>query len=129
MATARDLILRSFRELGITDGFEDASAEDAAVALDTLNDMIGAWELDGIPTGLGTLTLNTALAVPDNHLEAMRANLSARLAPVFGRQAPPMVVEMASRGLRALQGAYSKVRLLSVDPGIRSRRAPYGRVF
>lgn len=127
MATARDLITRSMRELGVTDGYEPVSAEDAAVALDVLNDMIGAWELDGIPLGVGTVTLNTDLAVPDNHLEGMRANLSVRLAPTFGRQAAPMVVEMASRGLRALQSAYSRTRLLSVDPAMRWRRPTFGR--
>lgn len=127
MATARDIITRSLRELGVVDAIEDVAAEDADAALAHMNDMLAAWELDGVPLGLGQVTLNTALAVPDSHLEAIRANLSARLAPIFARQPPAIVVEQASRGLRALQTAYRRTRLLSVDPAIRWRPVGYAR--
>lgn len=127
MATARDVITASLRELGIIDGVEEASAEDAAHALTLFNQMIDAWELDGIALGLGTVTLNTTLALPNSHIEALRANLAARLAPPFGRNPSPLTVEQASRGYRSLQGAYAKRRLLSVDPGLRWRRATFGR--
>jgi hypothetical protein len=126
MATARDLINRSLREIGVVDAIEDTSSEDADAALDVFNDMVAGWELDGVPLGLGTMTLNTTLAVPDSHLEALRANLSARLAPMFGRQAAAIVIEQASRGLRSLQSAYSRTRIMSVDPALRRRGVSLG---
>jgi hypothetical protein len=126
MATARDLVTASLRDLGVLDPVEEASAEDAGAALAILNQMLAGMELDAVPMGLGTVTLNTVLAVPDSHLEALRANLAARLAPVFGRQPSPLTVEMASRGYRNLQNAYRRTRLLSVDPGIQRRRRLYG---
>ena len=127
MATARDVVTASLRELGIIDGVEEAAAEDAAHALAIFNQMLAAWELDGIALGLGTVTLNTTLALPDSHIEALRANLAARLAAPFARQPSPLTVEQASRGYRSLQGAYARRRLLSVDPGIRWRRPTFGR--
>jgi hypothetical protein len=128
MTTARDIITRSLRELGVVDAIETPSAEDADVGLATLNDMLAAWELDAIPLGLGTVTLNTDLAVPASHNEALRANLTARLAALFGVQAPAMVVEQAARGYRNLQAAYARKRLLSADPALRWRRQTLGEV-
>jgi len=127
MATARDVITASLREIGVIDGIEEASAEDAAHALTLFNQMLAGWELDGIALGLGTVTLNTTLAVPESHIEALRANLAARLAAPFARNPSPLTVEQASRGYRSLQGAYAKRRLLSVDPGIRWRSATFAR--
>lgn len=127
MATARDVVTASMRELGIIDGIEEAAAEDAAHALAVFNQMIAAWELDGIALGLGTVTLNTTLALPDSHIEALRANLAARLAAPFSRNPSQLTLEQASRGYRSLQGAYARRRLLSVDPGIRWRRSTFAR--
>lgn len=127
MTTARDVITASMRELGIIDGIEEAAAEDASHALAVFNQMINAWELDGIALGLGNVTLNTTLALADSHIEALRANLAARLAAPFARTPSQLTVEQASRGYRSLQGAYAKRRLLSADPGIRWRRANTGR--
>ncbi|MFM2150260.1 MAG: tail accessory factor [Pseudomonadota bacterium] len=126
MTTARDIITRSLRELGIVDAIETPSSEDAAAALDVLNDMVAAWELDAIPLGLATLTLNTDLAVPASHMEALRSNLTARLAAVFGVQPPALAVEQASRGYRNLQAAYARRRLLSADPALRWRHETLG---
>ncbi len=128
MATARDVVTGALRELGVTDPVEEASSEDAAHSLTVFNQMLAAWELDGIALGLGTVTLNTTLALPDSHLEALRANLAARLSASFGRNPSQLTVEQASRGYRSLQGAYAKRRLLSVDPGIRWRRPTFGRI-
>lgn len=128
MATARDVVTGALRELGVIDGIEEAAAEDAAQALAVFNQMLAAWELDGIALGLGTLTLNSTLALPDSHIEALRANLAARLSASFARNPSPLTVEQASRGYRSLQGAYAKRRLLSVDPGIRWRRPTFGRI-
>lgn len=126
MTTARDIITRSLRELGIVDAIETPSAEDADAALDVFNDMVAAWELDAIPLGLETLTLNSDLALPASHMEALRANLTARLAALFGVPAPALVVEQASRGYRNLQAAYARRRLLAADPGLRWRRETLG---
>jgi len=128
MTTARDIITRSLRELGVVDAIETPSAEDADVGLATLNDMLAAWELDAIPLGLGTVTLNTDLAVPASHNEALRANLTLRLAAVFGVQVPALVLEQAARGYRNLQAAYARKRLLSADPALRWRRETLGEV-
>lgn len=129
MATARDIITRSLREIGVVDAIEDVSAEDADASLDVLSDMVAAWELDGVPMALGTLTLNTTLSVPDSHLEAIRANLSARLGPVFGKAPAAVIMEQASRGLRALQSAYRRQRLLTVDAAIRPRGIAISRRY
>ena len=128
MATARDIITRSLRELGVVDGAEEVSAEDATASLAMLNDMLAAWELDGVALGQGTMTLNSSFSCPDSHLEAIRANLSARLSPLFGRQPSPIVIEQAARGMRSLQNAYHKTRMLNADPALRWRRANFGRI-
>jgi hypothetical protein len=129
MATARDIITRSLRELGVVDGAEEVSAEDATASLAVLNDMLAAWELEAIPLGQGAMTLNSDFVCPDSHLEAIRASLSVRLSPLFGRQPSQVVIAQASQGLRSLQNAYHKTRLLNVDPALRWRRATLGRVI
>jgi cobalamin biosynthesis Mg chelatase CobN len=126
MTTARDIITRSLRELGVVAGTENPAAEDADAALDVLNDMLAAWEMDAIPLGLGVLSLNTDIAAPASHMECMRANLTARIAPVFGLAAPSIVVEQAARGYRNLQASYARRRLLTADPGLRYRRETLG---
>ena len=128
MATARDIITRSLRELGVVDGAEEVSAEDATASLAVLNDMLAAWELEAIPLGQGAMTLNSDFVCPDSHLEAIRSSLSVRLSPLFGRQPSQVVIAQASQGLRSLQSAYHRTRMLNVDPALRWRRANFGRV-
>ena len=50
MATVRQLITRSMRRIGIVDALTTPAAEDAAAALDALNEMFDGWIARGIDT-------------------------------------------------------------------------------
>ena len=64
---------------------------------------------------LGEITDPTqTLNIPPEYYAAIHYNLSVRLAPAFGRRAPPEVVAMAKESLNVLRQANNQVGLLGM---------------
>ena len=57
MTTTREIITRAMRRIRIVDAMQQPSAEDADLVLDALNDMMQAWQWDGVPIEHTDLTL------------------------------------------------------------------------
>ena len=57
MTTTREIITRAMRRIRIVDAMQQPSAEDADLVLDALNDMMHAWQWDGVPIEHTDLTL------------------------------------------------------------------------
>lgn len=129
MATAQDVVTAALQELGVLAAGETASAEDAALALARLNEMLAAWELSGIAHGVPTLALATTIATPDSHIEAMRTGLAVRIAPAFGVAASDTTRGLAAEGERKLRVAYRSIPRVSVDPALRRRTIDYWGVL
>lgn len=77
--------------------------ERTTLALPVLADMLGAWEMEGISYGLGSLSFSTVMAVPAAHIEAIRTGFAARYSSRIGAQPPPGVASMADAGLKRVK--------------------------
>ena len=105
--TVNDLIRRAMRSLGILNHAEDPTTEEAADALQTLNDMLNAWIYEGMDLELqADMALTDTLPFPDDHAAAFRYALAVELAPEYGVQPPPAVLAMAASYKSALKTRY-----------------------
>jgi len=86
MATARDIVERAFRKIGVVATDEAMSAEQGAVGIDALNMMMQAWVLDGIDVGHADLTLSEEFTLEPPFHEGCVYMLAERLAPDFSAQ-------------------------------------------
>ena len=95
--TAHQLITESLRLIGVIEAGEQASAEDAASGLSTLNQMLDGWEKERLPNfSHTTLALGGNIALGDAWLEGIRFNLAVRLAPEYGAAVPDVVAQRAA---------------------------------
>jgi len=75
-----------------------------------------------VPTAiLGPLTLASTLLYPPGYAKALRYNLAAELAPVFGIPAAPKVEQLAARSLATLKRTNSRPVELSMDRALVGR--------
>jgi hypothetical protein len=75
-----------------------------------------------VPTAIvGPLALATTLLYPPGYAKALRYNLAAELAPVFGIPALPKVEAIAIRSLAALKRTNSRPVELAIDPALTPR--------
>lgn len=111
--TGRDICSFAMRKLlGLNASADGVELTDAMLRL---NGMLAAWATEGADIGVPLpLEASDTLYVEDAFIEAIRANLILRLAPLYeetpGSLATPFVVEEARRGLQRIKSA-----LLSKD--------------
>lgn len=63
MTTARDICSRALRRLKVIDATEEASADDAALALGELNDMLHSWAASGVDVQHSDFALSDAFFI------------------------------------------------------------------
>lgn len=118
--TAQTVINASARKCGFYDSGGALSAQQSADALEALNNMLSAWESQGIAMGSSAIaTLATNISAPDYALEAIEYNLAVRMAPEWQVTLPPPeedpegVVARAKAGLQQLRN--QAVELIEAD--------------
>lgn len=85
MATARDIVERAYRKIGVVSTDEAMTADQAAIGSDALNMMMHGLVLDGIDTGYSDLELAEQFSLDARFHEGIVYMLAARLAPDFAR--------------------------------------------
>lgn len=126
--TANDIVKGALREINVLASGEDPTASEAQDALTKLNEMIAGWEMEGISIGDPQWALSTTVALPVNHIAAIKYGLAARLAPEYGVTVSSITVQLADDGYRNLQTAYGEPLDMTIDGAIRGRaRSPNGR--
>lgn len=85
MATARDLVERAFRKIGVVATDEAMTADQADIGMDALNMMMHALVLEGIDTGYTDLELADQFSLDARYDESIVYLLANRLAPDFNR--------------------------------------------
>ncbi len=70
-------------------------------------------------------TLTTALSVPPGYLRALRYNLGIELAPEYGRQLDPVVIENAVESKASIKRMNNPVTLLGIDPGVLPKKSTW----
>jgi len=116
MTTARVIIDRSARMLGVKAQGQPLSAEDDAAFLIGLNSMLTRWEADGLSMGFSSVSAATStLPVPVELEEAIAANLAVRMAAEFQILPSQAVVSMALDGYNAVKRDTMTVRPVTPD--------------
>lgn len=116
MTTANELIIRAAKTAKILAAGETMEDGDAQDILDSLNDLLHSWELDGIDLGHTDLALTDTVQLPDSHIRAIRYNLAADISSEYGVQLGPIDADRASNGFRMLQAHYRRPGILKIDP-------------
>lgn len=97
---------------------EMPSAEEAADALDTLNELLHSWETDGIHIGHTDLTLVSELELPDSHIRGVRLLLAVDLASESEKIVDSVTISQADRAKRQLIAEYMVVPDAKFDPSL-----------
>ena len=114
--TALQVIERALTRMGVIQYGETPQDDEADRALSTLNDMLHAWQLDGIDLKFTDLSLTSVLPYPDNHTKPIVDNLVINLKREFGQDLRGDDVDMAENGYRNLQHYYARPKPLKFDP-------------
>lgn len=70
-------------------------------------------------------TLDTAITLPPGFFEAIQYNLDLRLAPQYGKQLDPQIIQMAMDSMADIKQMNSKPIYLATDLGTQSRGRPF----
>lgn len=122
MATAREVVTDALRLLAVYSAGETPSSSDMTDGVSSLNDMLAAWNIDGVPLNHETLTVDAEMVVPDDHLKAIKNNLAVDLAGQFGAAVPQRVAMDADNGLSLLRALYLDLDPLRIDRALEPRR-------
>jgi hypothetical protein len=114
-ATALDCITAAMRKLRILPSGGTPSAAETEDCLAALNDMLAAWRISGIDLAQPELASSDVIDVPDNHIEAIKANLAVRIAEDFGAQIGPALASAATGSRAALAGYHFSITDLTDD--------------
>lgn len=87
MTTARDIVERAFRKLGVVASDEPMTADQAANGIDALNMMMHGWLLDGIDIGHTDLELADVFTMEPQFEEGCVYLLAERLSPDYAAPA------------------------------------------
>lgn len=84
--TALQIIERAFSKAGVKPAETPLTNAEVQDALDTLNDMLSEWDVNGTLKGAVPVeTVNDDLIIPRFAFGAVKANLAIRLAPEYDR--------------------------------------------
>ena len=70
-------------------------------------------------------TLTTALSVPPGYLRALRYNLGVELAPEYGRQLDPVVIENAVESKASIKRMNTPITLMGIDQGVLPKKSTW----
>lgn len=119
--TARQVIYRALRRIGVTAEGETPTAAQANDALDTLNDMLHGFSADGIACAHTTVALDSTLNFPDEELAFVRDMLCLQLMPEYGT-INEIVGAAAAKARIFMQARYKIVPEVPIDRALRPRR-------
>ena len=107
--TAIELITRAYRLANIIDGIEAPSAEQGTEGLNSLNELLGQWDRDGINLGWAMVAAqDDDVPLDPQDLRAVRYNLAVELAGAYGVEPLPRVQQIATETYGARAKAHRK---------------------
>ncbi len=127
--TARDVIQTALRVIRAVDVTEDVTAEDLATGLSAMNNMIHAWENQGIYINYESIEATDEMPFPDRDIELIMYRLAYRLAPEYSLELTPEVALSARDALATLQAQYGIQTEARPDLSITDRQSRYGNVY
>lgn len=113
--TVNEMIARALSQLRVVALGDEATSTEAAYCLGEYNDMMSAFELDGMALAHLEAELTDTIDVPDNHLAAIRLSLMERIAPTFGKEVTLSDRMLAEQGRMALRAYHFNIGELGSD--------------
>lgn len=111
-----DLIRDALGLLGVLRETQTPTAEQGAHGMRVLNEMMADWEQDGVDVGFVSATsLADDLSTEDAYIASIKYNLAHMLAPYYGRQTPPVVLERAITYYNRLTRENVKAQIVEAD--------------
>ncbi len=98
--------------LGVKPSESAITSEEAEDGLNSLNEMMNEWNVNGLNVGYETLdSVDDILYVELGAIGAIKANLAVYIAPEYDRAVSPELQRRADRSVRSLRGSLSLSRL------------------
>lgn len=114
----RDIVKQAFEDIGLASYDFDLQPQQLESALRRLDSMMADWNGRGVrlgyplPSSPDDSDLDQEIGVPDTAHAAMTANLAIRIAPMFGKTAPPETrIEAKSAYLQILAQSVKPVEM------------------
>lgn len=116
MSTNLQIITDALRAINVLDETETASAEQGIYCLRQLNQMLAAWEVEGVPLGYfaQTSTADTC-PIPDWAEGGVSNKLAIRVAGNFSAQVPPATAVAADEGYQVILRTLTNQKLQGLD--------------
>jgi len=127
--TAGDLVKNALRKIGVLQTQEEPDADEMDDGLTTLNNMLHAWELDGIRLNHTDVVSTDTLPYPDNHTNPIMYSLCVQFCTEYGKPITAEIAGNGENGYRNLQNYYYQPDEMSVDNALHPYYAtnrPYG---
>jgi hypothetical protein len=125
--TIGELVTRALQLAGVVGMNRAPSAAEMNDGIDTLNEMLAAWSLDGMDLGLGTLTQNEADMIDVAYVRGIRYALAVELAGAHGilSELPASVTQTADSEQGKIRAALSDIDNLRCDNALIGRKPSY----
>ena len=121
MSTVRDIIERAFRKVGVVAHDEPMTADEADAGLAAFNEMLSAWDLDGIDLSYTDKALSDTFPLADKFREGTIYLLASRLSPEFSA---PQGFD-ADDFFRKIQASYMTIGEATINSALTWRGRTY----
>lgn len=122
MATVSEVIIDALDQILVRASESPLEADETQSAIRALNNMMTAWDADGLPLGFELVTgPGDPVTVPDSTLEAIIFNLAVRLAPQFGVTVGPGLAINARQSFQSLT-----LQIVRISPSAFPSNTPVG---
>jgi hypothetical protein len=118
MATVSEVVTRAARLAGVAGVGSALSAEDMDWGIDTLNDMLFAWALDGMDLGHSEVVSSDTLLVDDAYLRGIRYSLAVEMAAEKGTEIAATVPVIAMDEQGKIRAALCDIDEMRVDSAL-----------
>lgn len=106
MATVLEVVTGALKLLEVRTAESPVTPSEAQDGLESLNDLMNEWNIDGINVGYESLSSTTdELHVDLGSIGAIKANLAVYIAPEYGRFVTPTLQMRADRSKKSMRNA------------------------
>ena len=103
MSTAEAILRQALQQILVQASEADLEPTELYDALMTMNGMMAEWEARGWNLGYTELdNIGSQVTIPPGSRQAVIHNLAIRLAPQYGGEVPPALIQSAREGLDAV---------------------------
>jgi hypothetical protein len=125
--TIGELVTRALQLSGVIGMNRAPSAAEMNDGIDTLNEMLSAWALDGMDLGLGTLVQTDEDLIDTAYVKGIRYSLAVELAGAHGilNELPATVIATAGEQQDLIRSALSDINNMRCDNSLLGPRTSY----